>query len=211
VYGRGRRLYLVMGDEAAVELEGGIRVKNFFTLLSSHDGSSAFEIMPTFVREDTGTVLTFDSSGKIWTKHSRHVEYRLESLSAKVSKIKTFFKEFSEMVSDFATIKLGAQDVELFLRSLIPGESVRSQNIRHRVAAIYHGGVQAAYASCNGTLLGCYLAFCEYCDSDKTVRMSKKIDLKSSNVNAALSGEGAKQKAVAFANAILLAKKLGVR
>jgi len=209
-YNLGERLYLVMTDGSVADLGSGVKVKSYFTLVTSHDGTVGFEISPTFVNTQTGAVLTFSSSGKVWTKHSKHVDGRIDSLRHKLTLVREFFKEFVDTTRKLATVRLSSADAEAFIKEIIPGDSTRATNIRDGVIASWKGGVQAVHASCNGTLLGLYLAFCNYADNEKTVRNSKKISRASAEVAASLDGEAARQKAECYAATVELGRKLGI-
>lgn len=209
-YNLGERLYLTMTDGSVTDLGGGHNVRSYFTLTATHDGTGAFEIAPTFIDDATGAVLTFGAKGKIWTKHSKHVDGRIDTLRHRLAKVREFFQEFATIAQKLTTVKLSALDAEAFVKDLIPGDSTRSANIRDKVMSAWAGGPQAVYASCNGTLLGLYLSFCHYADNEKTVRTSKKIAKPSAEIAAVLDGEAARQKAECYANTIELARRLGV-
>jgi hypothetical protein len=177
VYNLGERLYLTMTDGAEADLGNGVKVKSYFTLVTSHDGTVGFEISPTFVNVQTGAVLTFNSSGKVWTKHSKHVDGRIATLRHRLSKVRDFFTEFVDTTRKLGTVKLSAADAESFLKEIIPGDSTRSANIRDGIISGWMAGPQAIHASCNGTLLGLYLAFCNYADNDKTLRRVSTVKL----------------------------------
>lgn len=210
VYNKGERLYLTMTDGSVTDLGNGHNVRSYFTLTATHDGTGAFEIAPTFVDDATGAVLTFGAKGKIWTKHSKHVDGRIDTLRHRLAKVQEFFGDFVDVAKKLATVRLSALDAEGFVKELIPGDSTRSQNIRDKVIASWLGGPQAVYASCNNTLLGLYLAFCYYADNDKIVRESKKVRRDSAEIAAVLDGEAARQKAEAYAQTVELARKLGI-
>lgn len=209
-YNLGERLYLVMTDGAEEDLGDGVKVKSYFTLVTSHDGSVGFEIAPTFVNTQTGAVLTFNSSGKVWTKHSKHVDGRIDSLRHRLSKVREFFREFVDTTRKLGKVKLVTETAESFLKEIIPGDSTRATNIRDGVISSWKAGPQAVHASCNGTLLGLYLAFCNYADNEKTVRNSKKVSRASAEVAASLDGEAARQKAECYAATVELGRKLGI-
>lgn len=209
-YNKGERMYLTLTDNEVADLGSGHTVRSYFTLTMTHDGTGAFEIAPTIVDDATGAILTFGAKGKIWTKHSKHVDGRIDTLRHRLAQVREFFSEFKDTVAKLATVRLSALDAEAFLKELIPGDSTRSANIRDKVLAGWMGGPQVVHPTCNGTLLGLYLAFCSYADNEKTVRSSKKVSRQSAEVAAALDGEAAKQKAEAYANTVTLARKLGI-
>lgn len=208
-FGRGEKIYIVMTDGQEYEIDPNLKILNYFTLSTGHDGVTMFEINPTPIRVDNFNIFTFTNQSKIWTRHSKHVSGRLEELKNRVGKIKNFWTEFVETTQKLSKIKVNDEVAKKFFRVLVPGDSVRSENIREVATILYKTGPQNVFPSCNGTLLGCLMAFIDYCDRHKTVRESKKIDKASCDVRAYLDGEAARQKAEAYSCVLEFAKIVG--
>jgi len=214
--GKGEKFYLFMTDEQVLDLGIGsngipLLIQNHFSICSSHDGSLGFEISPTPVILNSGSIFTVNQSGRVWTKHSKKVDGRVETLKSRFHKVREFWAEFTDSARMMATAKVTNQQAEEFFLGLVDGDSTRAENIRAKLVSIYVGGPQRVYPAANGTVFGLLMATVEYADREKTVKISKKMDRESCEIRASLEGDAARLKAESYASALILMNKLGIK
>ena len=96
-----------------------------------------------------------------------------------------------EQARQYFSAVIGSENIE---------ESKRGLGIRERMEEIYRSGTYRLVPATNQTVFGAYAAVLDWCDTEKTVRVSKqRPDEKEARLHTKISGATAKQKAHAHA------------
>ncbi len=207
----GNKLHLIVKAPEYIELSPGERFECFFTVSASHDGTGCLQAMCSPIHNVTQTVFTPRAgAGMIKIKHTKNAEARVATARRLFNKLHDSFVDFGENIVEMATITLTTQQATDYLHSVVGGDSTRAINIRDHIYDIYSTtGLCRHLPSCKDTLFGAFMAVQQQADYYKTVRKSIRMSEIDAKIEARLSGDGAKMKALAYSEALLLLKQFG--
>lgn len=196
--GRGSKLHLIMRTSHKIDLEGGDAIDSYITLSTTQDGTGAIDPRITPIHRASNTVLTPMGDTRMKTRHSVHVMRNLSNLSQMLGEVDKFFRESPLLFKRFIDCPVDKDRCDTYLRMLVKGDSTRAENVREAIYKGFLAGKVSTIGSCKGSLFGLLIASQLYADQLKTVRKSKKRSDVDARFEAAMCGEGAKTKALAF-------------
>jgi phage/plasmid-like protein (TIGR03299 family) len=211
----GERIYLVMDTGHTFTLGDGEldKVRNFFFLTSSHNGSTSIVGYPAPVFMRDGSVLIFPDArhGAIKIRHTKNALAYVAQAHKLLSKIMDYWQKFTEVFILLRDCQITNAQAEYFLEEVYQsedGDSKVAQRVRTEIFEAYTTGSVSSMPYARGTLLGLYLACAHHADNASTIRKSKKQDAEAAALFSRLMGTQAAHKAEALAFCMQLRKKL---
>jgi len=202
----GARLHLLGTTEETLELPGQDTISCFFAVSTSHNRSLPMTVSCTPVHVGSQTIFTPSDNSVIKIRHTVNVDERLRQAKVTLSRVKDFWKTYSDTFLRLANVKCDDDRRILFLDELMPGDSKRVVNVRDKITDLFKAGPTSQLGSCKDTLFGLLIAIQIYADYYKTVRTNKfnysEIDMR---IESRLTGDGARLKADSFAIGLKLA------
>lgn len=204
----GAKLHLIVKTLSFIDLGGGEKFEFFFTISTSHDGSSGIQTMCSPIHNLSQTVYTPTGKGVVKLKHSANVTARLALANRIFSNMEAYFHSFGETIKDIVGINLTDQEAQDYFLSVVEGDSTRAQNTRNKLFDLYKStGLCINLSSCQGTLFGAFMAIQQYADYYKTVRKSIRRSETDARIEARLTGDAAKMKAESFSMALAIVRQ----
>lgn len=194
----GAKLCLIMKTSHKIDLDGGDVIDSYVALSTTQDGNGAVDPRITPIHQASGTVLTPMGAAHIKTRHSVHALRNLSRVGQMIGEVDKFFKESPLLFKRFINCPVDHEKSDVFLRTIVPGDSTRAENIREAIYKVFLVGKLSQSSNCKGTLFGLLIATQLYADLAVTVRNSKKRNPVDARFESAMCGNGAKQKALAF-------------
>ncbi len=214
--GEGERAWVVMKTADYVDLSEEDRVSCYFYITTSHDGTSALNVIPAALREHSKTVLIAPGAlnNNIKIKHTKHVIDRVARARNSLTKVKTYWEEFGNSFQLMGKVVATPSVVKTYLEMLAPDAKTdkgqtKIEELRGKIETVYRTSPSCKLPSTNGTLLGLYFAATEFYDHHTITRKRKTLDANSARVESMLAGNVAEKKARSYAAAIKIEEKLG--
>jgi phage/plasmid-like protein (TIGR03299 family) len=208
--GGGRQVYIIMRTADYLSLGAGDDIRCYFYVASSHDGSIAIDVAPTFIRENNGTILTMPETRGMKFKHTTKVEDKLAQARQTIGKIKSYWEESETAFRLMANTKITVAQAETYFKEIVSGDKTRSENIRDKYLSIFVGGPNQMHPATNGTMLGAYFSVVQHTDQMGVVRRTSKMgdkEYKDAKILSTIRGNGAERKAKAYTMALQIQKK----
>ena len=207
----GARVYIAMKAPNTVVFAPGDEIQCYYTAGTSHDGTGSIELMCSPVHTKSQTILTTLDSGIIRMRHTAKVKDRLARASGTINKMNEIWSRHADKFTKFCNLPVSDLDARAYFALVVPSDvepvHTRTQNVRDKMFDIYKAGMTSNLPSCQGTLLGCFVAALIFGDYYKTVRKSiigrTEHDIM---VESRLSGTSARFKADAFHAALKMAR-----
>ena len=212
ITGNGETAFVVMKAKNTIKLSGTDEVECYFYVVTSHDSSKGLEIVFAPLRTTNGTVLSGQKNQRIRFRHSSRVEQRVKRAALSINKITSYFEEMEVNFRLLRSVQPTATSLDVFFKSLFPDSEVkakRAENIRDELYGIYKNSPACNLPATQGTMLGAYFAVVEWVDKIQTTKKSKRRPNEyDAKIHRLLEGNGAEQKATAYAFALDMVEKL---
>ncbi len=207
----GTKLHLIVKAPDFVELSPGERFECFFTVSASHDGTGCLQAMCSPIHNVSQTVFTpRKGRGVVKIKHTKNAKDKVALGRRMFNKLYDSWKGFGDNFEEMTNMTLTEQQAKDYFHAVIGGDSTRANNIKDHVWDIYKSaGLCRHLPSCKDTLFGCFMAIQQQADYYKTVRKAIRRNETDAKIEARLTGDGAKLKALAYSEALLLLQKFG--
>lgn len=210
---RGGRQVCLVGrlDGHGVEVVPGDVVYPYIVLSTSHDGTGALTILPTYIRvvcNNTWTVAEQSAKIKLSFQHTGDVRGRAEQGVAAIGSILANFKSHGAQAQALAARKLSRSEFDSYLDEVLPlpeqytqkgglnGQYTKAERVRSTITARYLHGALNNLPGISGTAWGAFNAITEHVDH------SEETEAK---LRSATQGGGSKLKSLAWSKAVALA------
>ena len=184
------------------------KVECYYYVSNSHDGSSKLTFMCTPWHAKSQTIFTPLGDAVFSHKHTKNVLANMSQAGRKFSMLQSHFDKYMESFLMFAELKLSDEDARVYFELVIDGDSTQAVNARDKMFDLFKQNGTTRIGSCEGTLLGGFIAAQTFADYYKTVRTKggNEVD---KMIRARLTGNAAKLKAESYGCALELMQKLG--
>lgn len=195
----GRKLWALAKTGQSTTIKGKDRIDGYLLLATACDGSLATTAQFTSIRVVCNNTLAIAlSGGRNVVKVPHSTTFEPDRVKQELGFSTPAWDDFRYRMKRLAERKLGAQDVEAYLRSLFSAPAANTHKLymdrtMRQVQRLYDGqGRGAELASAKGTAFGLLNAVTEFVDHQ---RRSKSVDHR---LDSAWFGQGAALKAKAL-------------
>lgn len=134
--GLGERIWILAKLPGQIIASGGTddRLEKFLVLVNAHDGTSALRMFFTPIRVVCQNTLTFALNSKekgdgIVIRHTGNIESKIRAAQDALSLSVDYYNRLEQATRSFVAHKLSSSDIESFLSTLIPDESMSDEAV----------------------------------------------------------------------------------
>lgn len=172
----GRKVFMIMTMPDTIQIGGHDPVGLFLSATTSHDGTSALEIMTTPVRivcANTARLAHTQAQSVFPIRHFANAQGKIAQARKALELTSEYFDEWASIANRLADIDMTHSEVESFLTELFPeGDSkvsvTKAENTRQQIMSIYDSS--STQQNIKGNAWGTWNAVAEYYDHFRPVR-----------------------------------------
>jgi phage/plasmid-like protein (TIGR03299 family) len=192
----GRMVWMLCKLNESMKVRGD-DFTNYAMLYTSHDGTKPLIAKMTNVRcvcQNTISAALNGAGNEIRIRHTKSYQSKVDEAQRVLGIVKAHGKAMKKTLEALAKRKMDADAANLFLASLVPGESKQAENMRESIFSLYRNGKgnegKSAYDMLNGIT--------EYVDHGRTSRVHGDKNPAEVRFESVLLGSGDRMKANAL-------------
>ena len=143
-----------------------------FALRLSHDGSSKV-LVSILARSDKGNVYPIGSEYSMSIRHTKNANVKLTALDKVLGKVKDEWSSFEEFMKDGATEPITDEEAKDFMAKNM-GVTTETKQGESTIEAVFKRWHNLILPSMRNTIFGLYIATCDWCQEERTVRNTAK-------------------------------------
>jgi hypothetical protein len=165
-------------NELSAGLEG-LAISAEFALRLSHDGSSKV-LISILGRSEKGNIYPIGQEYTVSVRHTKHGTLELGKLENMLKTVKQEWAEFEDFMKYGATDPITDDEAKDFINTNM-GVSVETKQGETAIEAIFKRWHGSVLVSMQHSIFGLYMAICDWCQEERSVRMTAKRKAKSDN------------------------------
>jgi len=167
----GAKVFMLARLPEITEVVKGDIMEQFLLVSTTHDGSSATEVMFTNVRvvcQNTLTAALRGQKNRLKIRHTANYKERMAQAEATLKASKAYWSKYAEMAQHLAATSVSRVEVGAFMDAMFPlkskeeGNDSRAEKARAKVEALLENGMGTDIPGVKGSAWGLYNAYSEY-------------------------------------------------
>lgn len=175
----GSKVFMLARLPEVQEILPGDKMEQFLLVSTTHDGSSATEVMFTNVRvvcQNTLTAALRGQTNRIKIRHTANYKERMAQAERTLCASKSYWTEVQAMAKHLAETSVSRVEVGAFMDAMFPkktkedGNDAQVEKARNKFEQLLESGMGTEIPGVRGSAWGLYNAYSEYLQYGRQVR-----------------------------------------